>query len=120
MERCNVCKKPPALERRVNNEGLVFCSDGCYETFDGSPHDHDHPYIDAYDAVRWAFIGCLNTYDPAGSKEQKRALQERIEAALEEFADFEGLGGEDGVFSREIYQYLMGLEELWDKIESVW
>ncbi|MCD8510035.1 MAG: hypothetical protein LRY73_09315 [Bacillus sp. (in: Bacteria)] len=53
VKRCKVCRKKPRLERRVNNEGVVFCSDDCYEKFENSPNDMDHPYIDDYDAVRF-------------------------------------------------------------------
>ncbi|KML03203.1 hypothetical protein [Rossellomorea marisflavi] len=69
--------------------------------------------------MSWEYIDCWSQYDPKHSKEEKRALQERSEAAWEEFADYEGLGGKDGIFSREIYRYLRESEELWDEMESI-
>ena len=56
MKRCKVCRKKPSLERRVNSEGVVLCSDDCYDDFDGEHNDNDHPYIDDYDAVRFEYI----------------------------------------------------------------
>ncbi|MDM5326357.1 hypothetical protein [Neobacillus sp. CF12] len=113
MERCKVCRKKPKLTRRVNCEGVVFCSDECYEGYEDSPNDHDHPYIDDYDAVRFEYIEWMKSYDSFLIGEQtKENLLEGIESVLEDFADYYLLEGSDGVFLREIYHYLLSLEEL--------
>lgn len=113
MERCKVCRKKPKLTRRVNCEGVVFCSDECYEGYEDSPNDHDHPFIDDYDAVRFEYIEWMKSYDSFLLGEQtKENLLEGIESVLEDFADYYRLEGSDGVFSREIYLYLLSLEEL--------
>lgn len=52
MKRCKVCRKKPKLERKMNCEGIVFCSDECYDLFDDSPNDFKHPYIEDYEAAR--------------------------------------------------------------------
>ena len=63
MKRCKVCRKKPRIERRVNNEGIVFCSDECYEEFDDSPNDNDHPYIDDYEGLRFEYIYLMCDYE---------------------------------------------------------
>lgn len=119
MERCKLCKKKPKLKRRVNCEGLVFCSDDCYEEFDNSPNDMDHPYIDDYDAIRFEYIEWTKSYEQElcnaksiDGKPIKEELLEGIESVIDEFSDYMRLKGEDGVFSKEIYNYLMELEAL--------
>lgn len=118
MKRCKVCRKKPRLARRVNAEGIVFCSDDCYEEFDGSPSDHNHPYIDDYDAVRFEYMEWMKTYEDdlydfwfLGAP-SRNDLLEGIESVLEEFDDYYRLEGSDGVFSLEIYHYLLRFEEL--------
>ena len=63
MKRCKVCRKKTGMERRVNNEGIVFCSDECYEEFDDSLNDNDHPYIDDYEALRFEYIHLMQYYE---------------------------------------------------------
>ncbi|GLI84665.1 hypothetical protein ANABIO32_23760 [Rossellomorea marisflavi] len=117
MTKCIECKKKIGLYLRVNNEGIPFCSDECYEGVDNSPDDRDHPYIDDYDAIRWEYIACTNQYDSEAGEEEIEALQERIESALDEFWEYTALEGGDGVFSREIYRYYwQELEELGERI----
>lgn len=124
MKRCKVCRKKPGIERRVDCEGIVFCSDDCYEEFDNSPNDNDHPYIDDYDAVRFEYIEWMKNYenDLYGNiifgTPKKSDLLEGIESVIDEFGDYYNLEGNDGVFSEEIYQYLLGLEELHSLIEN--
>ena len=121
MNRCKVCRKKPKLERRVNCEGIVFCSDECHENYEHSPNDDSHPYIDDYHAVRFEYIEWMRSYEADLYKygpSKKEDLVEGIESVIEEFADYIRLAGSDGVFSKEIYQYLLGLEELIDIINN--
>ncbi|MDG4658340.1 hypothetical protein P6P90_15885 [Ectobacillus antri] len=124
MKMCKVCRKKPRLGRRVNNEGILFCSDDCYEAFEDSPNDMDHPYIDDYDAVRFEYMEWTGRYEQklmsaAGRNLQavKEELVEGIESVIEEFRDYVSLEGTDGVFSAEIYEYLQELENLTVVIE---
>lgn len=114
MNRCKVCKKKPKLERRVNCEGFVFCSDDCYEEYDDSPNDAEHPYIDDYDAIRFEYMEWTKGYEQdlcnaisIDGKPNTEELLEGIKSVIEEFADYLRLEGKDGVFSKEIYYYLM-------------
>ena len=126
MERCKVCRKKPRIERRVNNEGIVFCSDECYEEFEDSPNDHDHPYIDDYEALRFEYIHLMHNYEgnlyEACIKDQVRSIKvellELIDSLMSEFSQYYGLEGLDGVFSKELYHYLLDLEELYSVIEN--
>ncbi|MCP8615940.1 hypothetical protein [Salirhabdus salicampi] len=118
MKRCKVCRKKPRLERRVNNEGVLFCSDDCYDDYDHSPNDMDHPYIDDYEAIRFVYIDWMENYEDDLYKEwlygtpRKEELMEQLDEFLGEFMDYYGLEGRDGVFSAEIYHYVMELEQL--------
>ena len=106
MKRCKVCRNKPRLERRVNCEGIVFCSDDCYEGFDGSDNDFGHPYIDHYDAIRFEYIEWMKNYEKDLHKNifqfgnpKKQEIIENIESVLEESADYYALEGNDGIFS---------------------
>lgn len=118
MKRCKVCRKNPRIERRVNCEGVVFCSDDCYEEFSNSPNDNDHPYIDDYDALRFEYIEFMKNYERdlynswfCGSP-KKADLLESIQSVIDEFYDYYRLEGSDGIFSEEMYKYLLELEKL--------
>ncbi|MGD6818762.1 hypothetical protein ACQCVE_17065 [Metabacillus sp. 113a] len=118
MKKCKMCKREPGMARRINNEGLWFCSDDCYEEFDQSPNDHDHPYIDDYESVRFEYLGWMNGWERDLYKgywsgtPRKADLLESIDEMIGEFWDYCGLEGSDGCFSSEIYRYLLELEDL--------
>ncbi|MFD1039337.1 hypothetical protein ACFQ3N_13175 [Virgibacillus byunsanensis] len=124
MKRCKVCKKKPRIRRRVNNEGILFCSDDCYEEFEDSPNDMGHPYIDDYEAIRYEYIQWIKNYVDNLYKywlygaPRKEDLTERIDDLLGEYIDFYGLEGQDGVFSVEIYNYLIDFEQLQEEIQN--
>lgn len=124
MKRCKVCRKKPRLERRVNEEGIVFCSDDCYEEFEQSDNDYSHPYIDDYEAVRYEYMEWMKSYEDElycsylTGNPSRNDLLEGIESVLAEFDDYYRLGGSDGVFSNEIYHFLISLEELYELIEK--
>lgn len=124
MKRCKVCRKKPGIQRRVNCEGIVFCSDDCYEEFDDSPNDNDHPYIDDYDALRFEYIEWMKSYEDdlyqsvSKGSPSKEELLESIDSLFDEFGDYYRLEGNDGVFSQECYQYLLAFEELYDLIKN--
>jgi hypothetical protein len=63
MKRCKVCHKKLRVERCVNVEGIVFCSDDCYVEFEDSPNDNDHPYIDDYDTLRFKYIKWMRSFE---------------------------------------------------------
>lgn len=119
LKRCKVCRKKPRLAKRVNCEGIVFCSDECYEEYEDSPNDFNHPYIDDYDAVRFEYIEWMKSYENdlyRYGTSKKEELIEGIESVIQEFYDYIQLAGSDGIFSMEIYQYLLALEDLKDVI----
>lgn len=124
MKRCKVCRKKPRIEKKVNCEGVLFCSNDCYEEYDDSPNDIDHPYIDDYDAVRFEYIqwmkNCENKlygYWLYGYP-SKEHLIENINDFMDEFYDYYRLEGTDGIFSSEIYNYLLAFEDLKVFIEN--
>lgn len=125
MEKCMLCIRKPGIERCVNNEGVLFCSDDCYEEFEDSPNDNDHPYIYDYDALRFEYIEFKKSYEKDlyqswnARTSKKEELLEGIESVIEEFYDYYRLEGADGIFSKEMYTYLLQLEEL-HRIISKW
>lgn len=118
MKRCNVCRRKTGIEKRVNCEGILFCSDDCYEEYDGSPNDNAHPYIDDYDAIRFEYVEWMKSYEDdlykywSNREPQKEEMVENINELIDEFYDYYRLEGTDGVFSEEIYNYLLAFEEL--------
>ncbi len=118
MKRCKICRKKPRIERRVNSKGILFCSDDCYEEYDDLPDDMYHPYIDDYEAVRFEYIEWMKGYEDDLYKywlygfPRKKNLIERIDDLIDEFYDYYRLEGADGIFSEEIYKYLLAFGEL--------
>lgn len=125
VKRCKVCSKKPRLEKRVNNEGVVFCSDDCYEEYEDSPNDFDHPYIDDYEAIRFEYIEWMKDYENQlysywlNGQPKKGELEETIDEIIDDYYDYYRLEGSDGVFSEEIYHYLLAFKEL-QKIIKGW
>lgn len=124
MQKCIVCGKVPGIEKRVNNEGLIFCSDDCYDAHDNSPNDFSHPYIDDYEAIRLEYIWWMENFENEMDKlaqaddAEREEILEGFDALFLEFYDYYQLEGNDGVFSQEIYNYLLALEEIRVKIEN--
>ncbi|MDQ0352377.1 hypothetical protein J2R98_002221 [Alkalibacillus filiformis] len=122
MKRCKVCRKKPRVERRVNAEGVLFCSNDCYETYGkkvGHPMDDlNHPYIDDYEMIRLDYIRWANDLEDQLYGEwvfgapRKVDLIENINELLEEYIDYIGLEGSDGLFSQEIYDYTQQFEAM--------
>lgn len=123
MKRCKVCRKKPRLYRRVNTEGILFCSDTCYDHYGEHPIDDiEHPYIDDYEEIRGTYIRWMEQYENwlygywlYGTPSKQKVLED-LEEYLWGFMDFRGLEGQDGVLSFEIYQYLIEFDELYDLI----
>ncbi|KXH80645.1 hypothetical protein [Sporosarcina sp. HYO08] len=122
MKRCKNCKRKPGFEKRVNCEGVLFCSDDCYEEYEGSSNDYDHPYIDDYEAIRFEYIEWMKHYENdlyEGRLEgicKKQVITESIDFLIDEFYDYDRLEGADGVFSAEIYHHLLAFEDLKSKV----
>lgn len=118
MKYCKNCRKKPKLERRVNCEGVVFCSDDCYEEYGNSPNDNDHPYINDYDLLRLEYIEYMKNYKIDIYKSEfyrypkREDYVEDLAYYLESYLEYYLLEGMDGVFSAEIYNYLIELEDL--------
>ncbi|MTD32013.1 hypothetical protein [Planomicrobium sp. YIM 101495] len=124
MKRCKVCRKKPRLERRVDSDGNLFCSDGCFEVFEGGPDDFDHPYIDDYESIRRSYIDWEMSYEEDLHKSvyflypKKADLIEWIDEMLEPYWGCYGLEGHDGVFSAEIYRYMQELLKIQEVIRD--
>lgn len=126
MKRCKICRKKPRVYRRVNTQGILFCSDSCYDLYGeqvGHPVDDiEHPYIDDYEEIRGTYIRWKEQYEDrlygcwlhgAPSKQQ---LLEDLDKYLWDLMDYRGLEGHDGVLSFEIYQYLQEFDDLYNQI----
>lgn len=92
-KRCKICREKPKLERQVNSEGIVFCSDDCYEQWEHPADDYGYP--------------------------SPRYLIEELDDVVHEYYEYELLEGRDGVYSEEIYAYLWKFDEL-REIIRVW
>ena len=120
MKMCKVCRKKPRIERRVDSDGTVFCSDACFEQFEGGPDDFSHPYIDDYEMLRSSYIDWMENYEGDLHKSvyfgypKKADLLEWLDETMDPYWGYYGLAGSDGVFSAEIFFYikeLLGLQE---------
>lgn len=124
MKRCKVCRKKPRLERRVDSIGNVFCSDDCFDEFEGGPDDFDHPYMDDYESMRRIYSEWMMNYEEDLHKSmylgypKKIDLIDWLEEALGPFWDYCRLEGRDGIFSAEIFQYMHELVKLQKTIRS--
>lgn len=124
MKRCKVCRKKPRLERRIDSIGNVFCSEYCFEEFEGGPDDFDHPYIDDYEAMRWIYSEWMMNYEEDLHKSiyfgypKKTDLTDWLDEALDPFWDYYRLEGRDEIFSAEIFQYMQDLVKLQETIRS--
>lgn len=124
MKRCKVCRKKPRMERRVDSMGNVFCSEDCFEEFEGGPDDSDHPYIDDYESMRRIYEEWMTNYEEDLHKSiyfgypKKSALIEWLDETLEPFSDYYQLEGQDGIFSTEIYHYMQELVKIQETIRS--
>lgn len=123
-ERCIVCGNVIGLEKRVNIAGEVFCSDRCYEKHNHAVDDFSHPYIDDYDMIRLEYIWWMENFENElyrgyeTGEPEKEELLEDLDVLFDEFYDYYRLEGEDGIFSQEIYRYLLELEGLRKTIEK--
>lgn len=118
MKRCKVCRKKPRLKRRVNSDGVLFCSDFCYEKWDHPPGDYDHPYVNDYEMIRLDYMKWARSYEERllegyfDGSTRPRYLIEELDEVVGEYDDYWRLEGRDGVYSAEIYSYLQKFEEI--------
>lgn len=123
MKMCKVCRKKPRFERKLNSDGVVFCSQNCYENWKHPADDYNHPYVDAYEGIRLDYIRWLTKYEEKLMEglyygyPKKADLLEQLDEVLETYVDFEQLEGRDGVYSVEIYRYIQELDQLKGTIE---
>lgn len=116
MKRCKVCRKKPRIERRVDSIGNIFCSEDCYDEFEGGPDD--------YEAIRRIYSEWMMNYEKDLHKSiyfgypKKTDLIEWLDEALDPFWDYYRLQGQDGIFSAEIFQYTQELVKLQEMIRS--
>lgn len=124
MKRCKVCRKKPRIDRRVDSLGNVFCSEDCFEEFEGGPDDFDHPYIDDYESMRRIYEKWMMNYEVDLHKSiffgypKKTDLIEWLDETLDPYWDYYRLEGQDGIFSAEIYHYMQQLVELQETIRN--
>lgn len=124
MKMCKVCKKKPRTERRIDSEGNVFCCEECFEIFEDGPDDTTHPYIDDYEAIRFAYTVWMQNYEEDLYKSiyfgypKKTDLLERIDDTIEPYWSYYGQGGDDRIFSAEIYNYMQQLLKLQKLIKT--
>lgn len=124
-KRCKICRKKPKLERRVNSEGIVFCSDDCYEQWEHPADDYDHPYVNDYEMIRLDYMKWEKDYETRlftgflYGYPSPRYLIEELDEVVDTYYEYELLEGRDGVYSEEIYAYLRKFDELREVIR-VW
>ncbi|MTH54910.1 hypothetical protein GKZ89_16020 [Bacillus mangrovi] len=115
-KRCKTCRRKPGIETRWNSDGILFCSDDCYEDYEGSPNDFSDPYIDDYEAIRRIYIEWMQAGDEDGLSNGD--LIELIDEILFDFRDYYRLEGSDGIFSEQIYHYLLTFEEMQEELSG--
>ena len=124
MKMCKVCRKKPRLERRVDRDGNVFCSDDCFVKFEGGMDDFSHPYIDNSDMLRISYIDWRENYEEDLHKSvyfsypKKADLLEWLDETMDPYWSYYRLAGSDGMFSAEIFFYINELLGLQEKIRE--
>lgn len=132
---CIQCQSEACNHYRMNQNGELFCNDDCYDIYmsenDHAPDDHNHPYIDEYEAIRTNYIDWLDhwekdlenafiddVYNKSGNGVLLTAdeMNDKIDEVFESFFDYYQTEGDDGVFAKEIYGYLLKFENLQRKI----
>jgi hypothetical protein len=120
---CINCQKEVDEWYRVNERGTVFCGDDCYESYlehnDVNWNDSSHPYIDDYELIRSDYLEWLETWEYDILSVPKRKYVQKIDEMIDSidevfdvYWDYYRTGGDDGVFAREIYRYLLKFENL--------
>lgn len=120
---CNYCGSLAGARYRVNSKGQAFCDDDCYDEYieenEDAPNDFDHPYIDDYESIRSNYLDWLDNWETDLEKEQKNKglfkvdeILDLIDEVYEDYWDYYQNEGDDGVFAREIYQYLLKFQQL--------
>ena len=120
---CKNCGSKVDETYRVNELGDVFCGDDCYALFMSesadAPNDFDHPYIDDYELIRSDYIEWLENWESDLNSITNKKILLKIDEMLDTidevfnyYWDYYKTGGDDGVFAREIYLYLLKFEEL--------
>ena len=118
MKRCKICRKKPRLKRRINSDGVLFCSDACYEKWEHPLGDYDHPYVNDYEMIRLDYMKWARSYEERllegyfDGSINPRYLIEELDEVVDEYYDYWLLEGRNGVYSAEIYSYLQKFEEI--------
>lgn len=108
---------------RVNQNGEYFCTDNCYDKYTednvNSPNDSNHPYIDIYENIRSAYIDWLHNWEeeleksyPDNPQYKADEVNDQIDEILHKHNDFYITKGDDGIFSQEIFLYLIKFKKL--------
>ena len=127
---CVYCLKEAGEEYRVDSEGTLFCSDDCHDEYTAAeesdaPEDFSHPYIDTYEMIRFNYIDWLHHWESDLEKAYEEnpkfdasRFTEDIDDLINAHFDFYRTEGDDGVFAKEIYNYLLKFEDLQKKIRA--
>ncbi len=125
---CKHCLQEVDERYRRNQFGDVFCDDDCYDNYyeinDIECDDCSHPYIDDYEGIRSNYLDWLENWENDLNKlSHHENLQyevfkmlDTIDEVYDAYWDYYKTEGDDGVFAREIYLYLLKFEELQKEI----
>jgi hypothetical protein len=125
---CLRCHKKIDEQYRVNEFGEIFCGDDCYDCYYEENglvcNDWKHPYIDDYELIRSNYLDWLGNWesgldvDPEFNNIQHHVddLLDKLDEVYEEYWDYFKTEGNDEVFAREIYMYLLKFQQLQDKL----
>lgn len=127
---CIHCNGEIGIVRIISADGVKFCSEDCYETHwemerglsNNAVADSEHPYYDDYRLIRLKYIDLMGSdwrkqlqdAHDAGEIAQFIADQmiEDIDSTIIQCADYYRDEGADGSFAREIYNYLIDMEDI--------
>jgi hypothetical protein len=120
--KCINCLSKVDYHYRMNQHGDVFCDDDCYEAFfeeNDSCGDDGHPYIDDYESIRSNYIDWVENWENDLVTYTGKRLMLKIDEMLDTldevfdcYGDYYRSEGDDGVFAREIYFYLLKFIDL--------
>ncbi|MDF2923632.1 MAG: hypothetical protein K0R57_2546 [Paenibacillaceae bacterium] len=128
------CAQPVDARYVVNQRGQYFCSEECHQIYykqqpdKFKEADDDHPYYFDYLSIRQVFLHWFDwksilqemsqasPYPNAYAQWNADDCIDELDCIICEYKDYIQTEGDDGIFSREIYNYTLKLQQIQQQI----